>query len=255
MNRKPPVAVRRILRSEVGFGCPVTECGNPYLYWHHFDPTWEEKEHHNSEGMIALCAEHHKKADCGAYTKEQLQKLKVIGKERNTEVRGKFDWMRNKLLTVVGSIFYYEIPIILEFRGNPIIWFNRDADGYFLLNLRMLSKSQDERIQIEDNYWISRGNPIDLESPPSGKLLKAVYNNGDMLKIEFTEVKCERDLIKRYPASSMHVDKFSFPVTLVEINKRIGGTNIEFTPQKTNIGGSSIYGGLVSNGRVGISFG
>src|SRR5918912_315690 len=36
VNRTPPAAVRRELRREVGFGCPVPDCGNPYLYWHHF---------------------------------------------------------------------------------------------------------------------------------------------------------------------------------------------------------------------------
>jgi hypothetical protein len=38
LPRRPPMDVIRLLRSEVGFCCPVEGCGNPYLTWHHFDP-------------------------------------------------------------------------------------------------------------------------------------------------------------------------------------------------------------------------
>ena len=75
VNRTPPPEVRRELRREVGFGCPVRDadgvrCGNPYLYYHHFDPPWATEEHHNPAGMIALCGEHHPKADAGTFTPE-----------------------------------------------------------------------------------------------------------------------------------------------------------------------------------------
>jgi len=76
MDRTPPVEVRRALRREVGFGCPVSGCANPYLEYHHFDPPWRTHEHHDPLGMIALCAEHHKKADAGAFTLSQLRALK-----------------------------------------------------------------------------------------------------------------------------------------------------------------------------------
>jgi hypothetical protein len=73
---------RKALRKEVGFGCPVKDCGNPYLTWHHFDPPWEIAKHkpkperHKVEGIIALCHSHHDEADAGAFTKEQLHALK-----------------------------------------------------------------------------------------------------------------------------------------------------------------------------------
>lgn len=152
MNRNPPKKVRQVLRQEVGFGCPVNGCSNPYLEWHHFDPPWSEEQHHNPDGMIALCPIHHRQADAGAYTKEQLHNLKAEGKQRATEVKGKFDWLRNKLLAVVGGNFYYEVPIIFQRQNEPIIWFNRDEEGYLLLNLKMLTKSQETRLYIEDNF-------------------------------------------------------------------------------------------------------
>ncbi|WVV46823.1 hypothetical protein THH46_16005 [Pseudomonas sp. NA13] len=79
MGRKTiPSSVMLALRSEVGFGCPVKDCGNPYLEYHHFDPPVSVRAHNEPQGMIALCAQHHKKADGGAYTNEQLHALKKI---------------------------------------------------------------------------------------------------------------------------------------------------------------------------------
>ncbi len=74
---KPPADIRRALRVEVGFGCPVDGCGSPYLTWHHFDPPWRERQHHDAAGMIALCLQHHKEADSGAFSHEQLRVLKA----------------------------------------------------------------------------------------------------------------------------------------------------------------------------------
>src|SRR6266702_463986 len=98
LSRKPPAAVRRQLRSEVGFGCPFIEeaagspCGNPYLEWAHFDPPWEVRHHHNPHGMIALCHDHHAKADAGALTIEQWRNLKELAQKYAPEVKGRFEW-------------------------------------------------------------------------------------------------------------------------------------------------------------------
>ncbi|MEP7217736.1 MAG: hypothetical protein ABI876_02405 [Bacteroidota bacterium] len=98
MNRTPPAEVRKALRQEVGFGCPIPGCANPYLEWHHFAPPWHIREHHDPEGMIALCAEHHKKADAGAFTDDQLRQFKQRGVDPAIEIKGRFDWLRNRLL-------------------------------------------------------------------------------------------------------------------------------------------------------------
>jgi len=74
MDRTPPKAVRDQLAREVNYGCAA--CGSPYLYWHHFDPPWRDRQHHEPAGMIALCGEHHAKADGGSYTVGQLHDMK-----------------------------------------------------------------------------------------------------------------------------------------------------------------------------------
>jgi hypothetical protein len=105
VTRTPPAGIRRALRQEVGFHCPVDGCGNPYLTWHHFDPPWRVEHHHRVEGMIALCLDHAARADAGAFTNDQLRTLKREGRDRATAIRGRFDWMRRDLLAVVGGKF------------------------------------------------------------------------------------------------------------------------------------------------------
>lgn len=190
-SRDPPANIKRFLRGEVGFGCPApsdedpsVRCGSPYLKWHHFDPPWHKKQHFNPEGMIALCNKHTDQADGGAYSKEQLRnfkKSKSIFQDKN--VQGRFNWLRNKILFVGGGI-HIEPKKILVIRGRPIIWFYRDSNGCFLLNIDMCSLTGEKRIKIEDNFWIQEGQPHDLQCPPSGKYLRVEFYNGDFLEID-----------------------------------------------------------------------
>ena len=76
MDRRVPKDVSQILRRETNFGCPVDGCGVPYLEYHHFNPRWSEKQHHNPEGMIALCGVHHPLADGGMFNRDQLEGMK-----------------------------------------------------------------------------------------------------------------------------------------------------------------------------------
>lgn len=70
-----PEEVKRQLRREVGFGCPL--CRKPFLSWHHFDPPYHVEAHNRPEGMIALCLEHFAEADQGLFSPEELRRLKV----------------------------------------------------------------------------------------------------------------------------------------------------------------------------------
>jgi hypothetical protein len=206
--------------------------------------------------MIALCAEHHAKADAGAFSGEQLRELKERGIACAHEVRGRFDWMRRDLLVVVGGSFYLETPVILELRGEPASWYNRDESGNLLLNFRMLTTSGEPRIRLEDNYWMGVGEPYDLESPPSGRFLKVSYPNGDRLQIEFFDLNSIEDLLKRYASAEGFVEELSFPMTAVEIRNRVGGTDVNFGPNATSLPGKNVIaGGFVKRCRVGLSLG
>lgn len=241
MNRTPPIEVRRILRGEVGFGCPVPDCGNPYLEWHHFDPPWREREHHDPTGMVALCAEHHGKADAGAFTKAQLRAFK---QSHPSIVSGRFDYLRHRMLGVVGGNFFYETPILVAYGQRPQIWWSRGENDYLRLSVRMVSISDEPRLTLDENDWIIRGNPTDFECPPSGKRIFARYSNGDVLGIEFFELSDSSAAEAKYPQTSrLSWKSLDFPITAVEIQNHVGGTGVGFGPLSSMLPGEGVFQG------------
>ena len=254
MSRTPPSEVTRLLRAEVGFGCPVPGCGNPYLEWHHFEPPYAQYAHHRPEGMIALCAEHHKKADAGAYTTVQLRKFK--SNRANAEiVRGTFDWLRNDLLAVVGGNFYYETLNVVRIDDHDVVWFHRDQAGYLRLNVQLLSLSPERRARIEDNIWSNIGEPLDLRSPPSGKSLEIRYGTGDRLSVDFLELASGKAAYERYRSRLLHdSSEIRFPITAVEVNLVFAETGISMSPRSTMLpGNNQILGGVSFHNGIGLS--
>jgi hypothetical protein len=284
MNRTPPIAVRRQLAQEVGFGCPVNDCGSPYLMWHHFGPPWSVEEHHRSEGMVALCRDHHPEADAGAFTNEQLRDFKRIGRDRGSPLGARFNWMREELLAVIGGNFFLQVPIAIQIHDQPVVWFNRNQSNELLVNLMMPSKSGEPRMQMIDNFWITEGaSEREIVCPPSGRLVSAKYPSGDELTIEFREFPSLEALDARYPIepielpdamadqlkqagmdaperpTSHHdtVERFgvNFPIASVEITMEIAGTSLSFGPRETAINSNVISAGWIKGARVGIQIG
>jgi len=194
-------------------------------------------------------------ADAGAFTVEQLRELKEYGRRHAGEVKGQFQWMRKNVLTVAGSIFGYETPILVEVAGQPVIWLNRDEEGYLLLNVNMLSISTEPRARIEDNMWITPPNPDDLESPPSGRLLQVKYSNGDMVKVEFFDLLSPEGAVLRYPDAGADTWPVSYPILAAEVHMKVGGTNLEFGPRDTKIGTNVFRNLFMSHCGVGLSIG
>ena len=254
MSRTPPNEVTRALREEIGFGCPVPGCGNPYLEWHHFDPPYSQDAHHRPAGMIALCAEHHKKADAGAYTAAQLRDFK--SNRANAElVKGRFDWLRNDLLAVVGGNYYYETLNVVRIDGQDLVWFHRDDAGYLRLNVQLFSLSPELRAKITNNMWSNIGNPTDLRSPPSGKSLEIAYATGDRLSVEFLELASREAAYDQYKSESLRgTSKLRYPITAVEVNLAVAGTGISLASRGTTLPGNiQIRDGLSSYCAVGLS--
>jgi hypothetical protein len=132
------------------------------------------------------------------------------------------------------------------------LWFNRDDAGYALLNLRMPQTSRSSRVSIEDNFWVKRGNPTDLDSPPGGKSLMVRYRNGDAVCVMFRDIEDTESLQHRYanPPEGLEV-----PFTVVEAALKIPALSVSFTSQQTTIGTNQIVGGLISHCGVGLSLG
>jgi hypothetical protein len=202
--------------------------------------------------MIAVCAEHHAKADAGAFTPDQLRALKADA-AAHEEVRGRFDWLRRDLLAVVGGNFYYETPVPVAFRDTPVVWLNRDDEGYLSLSLRMLSTKREPRLMLDDNFWMLHGRPEDFVCPPSGKLIDARYANGDQLRVEFTLIDSVERAAARYADAAPEQWGVTFPLTAVEITSAVGGTDLRFGPHETNFGMGFMRGCFSSHCGVGLA--
>jgi hypothetical protein len=134
---------------------------------------------------------------------------------------------------------------------DPVVWFNRDAKGRFLLNVAMPSVGSEPRLAMQDNFWMETGDSVSaLVCPPSGKLLSVEYANGDKIRIEFFNVADSEALSKRYRnAEGARRDleaQGDFPLTAVEMQMRIvdpqHGPVLDFDAQETRIGPSTIRG-------------
>jgi len=250
-----PDRVKAQLRKEVGFGCPVKGCGNPYLEYHHFDPPISVRPHNEPSGMIALCAQHHKKADGGLYTVGQLHELKS-DKANAALVMGNLDWLRKDLLAVVGGSFFYKVPRILVVDNVDVVALHKDEDGYLRLSINMLSLLPEERIVIDRNEWRNIGSPLDLRCPPQGKELEVIYDNGDFLHLRFFVIDDFASAIKKYPdASGREMQQISYPLTCVEVNFRAEGSGIDVTPSGAKLYSGTVKGSFISNCGGGIALG
>jgi hypothetical protein len=259
IRRDPPPSVKRQLRAEVGFGCPVlvddVPCANPFLTWHHFDPEWHVRHHHNPDGMLALCREHHDQAGIGAYTLDQVRAFKCGAVERAPEVEKRMHWMRDQLVLVSGGTIFPRMATLYQQNGHRIVWVNRDEKGYLLLNIRMPTISGQPRLWMEDNFWHSRGRPVDLVCPPSGHLIEVKYANGDFLHVRFRNIASVADACSRYPSTPAdHWADLAFPLTTVEMQIKAGGTGLDFGEKQIRLpAGVVISGSSIDAGPVGIA--
>lgn len=146
--------------------------------------------------MIALCAIHH--AQAGAWTGDQLRKMKSQPADR-PEVQGRFQWMREDVLAVVGGNLFYETPNIVVFRGDPMIWFERDDDNQLLLNLRVLTASGQPRTRLMNNDWFIRGDPLESRVHPMVHAFVFAMKMVTTLRSDFVSGPNPRTLRQYFP--------------------------------------------------------
>lgn len=174
MNRMPPREIQESLRKEVNFGCPVQFCGVPYLTFHHFDPAWSEKEHHNPDGMIALCAKHAAQADGGRWTKEQVRKMKENPYVTLDKVSEYYGYLRKNVVCIAGFVSY-GMQNVLEIHGERVIGFEIDAEGYHRLNLFIRDRTGSPVLVMENNYWTALSRELfDLRCSYRGRELEII---------------------------------------------------------------------------------
>ena len=174
MDRTPPASIRRLLRREVNFGCPVPSCGSPYLQYHHFDPPFSEEQHHNPEGMIALCTKHHPWADSGKWSNQELHRMKEkpFFRSDRLAVDG-FGWRKRELILAAGG-FYVRPAVFLRLNGRNVVWCDRDAEGILELNIDIRDQDDKPVILMQGDDWLElRGieRMQDIEVSPHGHTL------------------------------------------------------------------------------------
>jgi hypothetical protein len=227
MNRTPPEDVRAILRREVGFLCPHPHCKCPFLEYHHFDPPWHERQHHDPEGMIALCPTHHRKAD--NFSKERLQKFKEHQKNHPVgDLPKTLDWLEYPLVVVMGSTIFEFCPYIFAINGKPIISTHQREDG-LALHVRMLTLTREPRMQMIGNDLLNVGSPEDLYAPPNGKEIRVRYANGDEFRARFTVCKNKNEFTKQFGITEFA----NYPVSVIQVYYKVAGTDIELGQKST----------------------
>ncbi len=191
MNRKPPVKVLKALRREVGFACPM--CGSPFLTWHHFDPPWRERKHHNPNGMIALCPEHAAHADGGHFTIEQMRGLKRPLDDSGI-VSAKWPWAPEKALFILGTLFLVGEKPVLSLRNKIVFGLRKSAlppvkVPFFNLTADIRDSSGNQLLEIKDNCLTFYGASLkDVRCPPQARLFELKHESGVEVTIRHERV-------------------------------------------------------------------
>jgi hypothetical protein len=183
ISRDPPEEVKRLLRAEVGFGCPVSTCREPFLTWHHFDPPWSVENHHRPDGMIALCVKHHAMADRGVFDKARLHNLKSAPNSVR-DVLAKFEWARSKQLIRLGGV--YTTPtgtFVLRKTGHfPAMEFNGNEDGLLELTFALCDERGRKLAEMNNNvFQASPPQLYDVQVDPGGTKLKIKIRKSDLI--------------------------------------------------------------------------
>ncbi|HEX8034438.1 MAG TPA: hypothetical protein VF510_11350 [Ktedonobacterales bacterium] len=167
--------------------------------------------------------------------------------------------MRNRLLGVVSGNFCYDTPILFYCSRQPIIWFTRDAEGYLRVNLRKPRTPFSADSLMKDNDWLISRDVVDIECPPSGRLLAVKYPNGDSIRVEFRELDSAQSAAEAFPAIKAYTDEFEllvYPLTAVEFQMKINALDIDIGPNEMHWPNAGLLKGcFVQNCEVGFRIG
>ena len=196
-NRTIPIVTRLQLRQEVNFGCPVENCGSPFLTYHHFDPPYRilaemDNPSHNSKGIIALCHQHADHADGGSWTNDQLQEMKKHPFLTDSTRKARFNHKRKQVILRAGNLSL-RVGDALILDDERIIGFQMNKNYELTLNLLLRDSTGETILQMENNDWIINTRTIiDLNCPPQGKELEIKSKDKSTnFKIRFNDYSIE----------------------------------------------------------------
>ncbi len=217
MNRKPPSHVIRKLCQEVGFACPV--CGSPFLTWHHFDPPWKVRKHHNPLGMLALCPEHAAHADGGHWTIDQQRQLKRPLK-LNERVQAAWPWQPEKAVFMLGNSYYVGERALLSINGRCVLGASRYFPPEFDFSTVTLSVSLQDNagrpvLTLENNILsFYASHLVEVQCPPQARSFEVKSKSGEHLKLEHKRLSL-KEFLSQVPSSTFN--QYDTPATVAPI--------------------------------------
>lgn len=108
-----------------------------------------------------MCLQHHKEADSGAFTLDQLRSLKSDPYLRRSGMGpgGTFHWRRQGLIIRAGGITGIGCPVLMRFGSTNAIWITQDKEDHGLLNLDLWGPTGVLLFSMRDNDWLVLGTP------------------------------------------------------------------------------------------------
>ncbi|MBX9986363.1 hypothetical protein [Priestia aryabhattai] len=189
-------SIKKFLRKEVGFGCPVSGCRLPFLEYHHFDPPYSEGKIHNQDGMIAFCPTHHNQADQGAWSISDMHQMK---KEKNREpVKGRLEWSIRESILIAGNNYFMGAPFKFRVKGVEVFGLEQDRKGRLLINSLLWNKKGEVVALINRNdISVNHLNIGDLNCMASGKKIRVeTSDSSNYFEVCFDRIPVE-DLIRK----------------------------------------------------------
>ena len=185
---------KRALRQEVAFGCPI--CRSPFLEFHHFDPPWSEEPHWRPEGMIALCPTHHKHADGGNFTRDELLAMKE-GRYTFDSIGQKFPWARQQQVVArLGGLYAVDCPTVLRVNNEAVIGIE-SGDGCLLVSFDLRGADGISVARMHRNVLSGGpGRPHDVKVTVTGSRIKVWFAPGEIGFEVSLRRKSEEDLTK-----------------------------------------------------------
>jgi len=188
VSRRPPADVLRQLREEVNYSCPI--CGSPFLSWHHFDPPYHVRPHHNPDGMIALCPLHHKMADSGMYSVDQLRILKHKQSDAS-HIACRWPWDPENIAFFFGGNILFGARPVLSIRGNSVLRtypgkFTQDDVSRVLFDLTLRTRDGRLIARMEKNLFEAyTANLKDFVFTPGANRFEIWHTSGTKLRLEY----------------------------------------------------------------------
>lgn len=175
------------------------------MTWHHFDPPWKTEKHHNPDGMIALCLNHHGRANGEEYSREQLRKWKR-NPVKPELLKTQFGWMFSRSLIRLGGGGFADSWCDLRIEDLSVFQAKRTSAGHLAFSFQLKNKDDELIAYMEDNmFGLFPERVHDFSATASGQRIK-IWSDERKVGFEFrfsriSLEELEKIIVKDQPRS------------------------------------------------------